>query len=618
MARSLILLFAFACSGSQARDQPAADGPAEQLALLLLASDVDGDGRISERDEATGGRLRFTSEVGGRSITAEGQAEVAHLADLLSRAAAGIEPFDPERVAATRSEIVRGLIDRSWPALIRRSDRLAGIIPVLRASRLQPADGKLYVYYPEGDEAAGERLRAEATTFADEAVVLVGLPRRLDAAWLERLDRQPGLLYLPEPYIVPGGHFVEMYGWDSYFMARGALAAGRLDFARALLGDFLYQIEQYGKIGNSNRSYHRGRSQPPFLPRLALALVDKLPAGEREALLRRTAAAGELELAEVWRSAPRITDTGLSRYHDEARGVPPEVDEKTYEVWRQDQAFFDHQRAVRESGWDMTLRFADRGHLMAPVCLNALLYGYERDMAEIYRRLGQGKDAARLEAAALERKARIDRHLWDQEKGLYFDWDIEKKQRTGYESMASLYALFVGLASEEQARRIVGNLDRFQAAGGLAVSSKASREAGGPEQLQWDWPYGWAPHQVIAVEGLRRYGFAAEADELSVRWLSLVIDIAIGNNGLIVEKYDVVARSAHVPVEYGNQGGDRGAFARYRAEPACQTAPRPRRCLERLTLGDLGQRAIGFGWTNASVALLLDSLSPAARARLPR
>jgi hypothetical protein len=27
-----------------------------------------------------------------------------------------------------------------------------------------------------------------------------------------------GLLYLPKPYVVPGGRFNEMYGWDSYFI----------------------------------------------------------------------------------------------------------------------------------------------------------------------------------------------------------------------------------------------------------------------------------------------------------------------------------------------------------------------------------------------------------------
>ena len=41
---------------------------------------------------------------------------------------------------------------------------------------------------------------------------LLVLPRNLDQL------KEQGLLYLPRPYVVPGGRFNEMYGWDSYFI----------------------------------------------------------------------------------------------------------------------------------------------------------------------------------------------------------------------------------------------------------------------------------------------------------------------------------------------------------------------------------------------------------------
>ncbi|HZA49381.1 MAG TPA: trehalase family glycosidase, partial [Myxococcaceae bacterium] len=433
--------------------------------------------------------------------------------------------------------------------------------------------------------------------------------------WYERLDRQPGLLYLPHAYVVPGGHFNEMYGWDSYFMARGAIADGRSDLARAMLENFVYQIEHYGKIGNSNRSYHRGRSQPPFLGALARSVSEAMPPGpERDAVIRRALQAGERELREIWLSPPRITPTGLSLYRDEWNGPLPETSGQHYKVWRgDDPEFRAHQRAVRESGWDMTLRFGERGHRTIPVCLNALLYGYERDLAELYRQLdGAGSpDASRLDAAAEARRKKMNELMWDEARGLFFDWDVDRSARNDYEHVASYYALFVGLASEAQARRIVERLPAFEMAGGLAVSSERSRHGAAGEQLQWDWPYGWAPHQILAVEGLRRYGFGREADRVSIAWLSMLFDIAGANNGLVKEKYDVVNRSADVPVEYGNQGGDRGPFAHYPAGCAPEQA-----CAPELTLVDLSSRAIGFGWTNASVSLLLDGLSEAARQRL--
>ena len=42
----------------------------------------------------------------------------------------------------------------------------------------------------------------------------------------------PGLLYLPNPYVVPGGRFNEMYGWDSYFILLGLEADHREALAK--------------------------------------------------------------------------------------------------------------------------------------------------------------------------------------------------------------------------------------------------------------------------------------------------------------------------------------------------------------------------------------------------
>ena len=44
-----------------------------------------------------------------------------------------------------------------------------------------------------------------------------------------------GLLYLEHKYVVPGGRFNEMYGWDSYFIVRGLLQDGRTDLAKGMV-----------------------------------------------------------------------------------------------------------------------------------------------------------------------------------------------------------------------------------------------------------------------------------------------------------------------------------------------------------------------------------------------
>ncbi len=75
----------------------------------------------------------------------------------------------------------------------------------------------------------------------------------------------PGLLYLPNPYVVPGGRFNEMYGWDSYFILLGLEADHHEALAKGIVDNFLFEVEHYGAVLNANRTYYLTRSQPPFL-----------------------------------------------------------------------------------------------------------------------------------------------------------------------------------------------------------------------------------------------------------------------------------------------------------------------------------------------------------------
>jgi neutral trehalase len=69
-----------------------------------------------------------------------------------------------------------------------------------------------------------------------------------------------GLLYLPNDYVVPGGRFNEMYGWDSYFIILGLVTDKRTDLARGM-------VENYGAILNANRTYFF-TALPASLPHL--------------------------------------------------------------------------------------------------------------------------------------------------------------------------------------------------------------------------------------------------------------------------------------------------------------------------------------------------------------
>ena len=150
----------------------------------------------------------------------------------------------------------RAYIDRAWTTLTRATDNCASLIdPKVAAAPVLyvPAD----VPMPPSLDATRQRCRVDVRR----------LPRVISA--LGQIDASTlpaqGLLYLPHPYVVPGGMFNEMYGWDSYFIVLGLLADHREALARGMVENFLYEIAHYGAVLNANRTYYFSRSQPPFL-----------------------------------------------------------------------------------------------------------------------------------------------------------------------------------------------------------------------------------------------------------------------------------------------------------------------------------------------------------------
>jgi alpha,alpha-trehalase len=576
--------------------------PRELLFHLLQKMDVGRDGKITVDDLRRARVKSLNLELApGLELRLSGAERLSGLAAVLGReirrgnADHALLPL--AALAPTRLDRMLSYVAHTWRGLVRRADHVDALCHAIDEGILRAADGRYYLYVPEGHEAAIARLRRQAKGRRD--IEIVAFPRKRGRAWQKRMEQQAGIAFLPRPYLVPGGMFTEMYGWDCYFQARGALGAGYVDIARDVAENLAYQIRHFGKIANTNRSYHLSRTQPPLFTPLARQVFEELERrGDPEALefLKRCARAAERSSEQLWGRAPRATPIGLARYHDEADGPCPEVDPRFYDQHPRTPDFFANDRAQRESGWDLTHRFGEEAHQAVPVCLNALLYRQERDLAAMYRRIDGARSAraARWDRRAKSRRALVDHYLWDPQRGQYFDWSLTRHRRSHYESLATFFPLWVGMASGAQAARVAEQTERFMEAGGLATTTADSRRAAPRERFQWDWPVGWAPLQVIAVEGLRRYGFQALADKVAYRWLHMVMRIAGERNGTIKEKYDVVEATHDVDAaEYHNQGNDLGVY-----------------------LAAEENRGMGFGWSNASVPLLLQDLEGDLRAAL--
>lgn len=478
---------------------------------------------------------------------------------------------DPRTTAAAtlpsseRLGAVRGYIRGGWQTLTRSHADLLEAIDDPKIAHDPASPRVLYISSQEDPEAVRRELSRSLSPDELDGVSV----RQLPGEPIERSDEidPHGLLYLPHPYVVPGGRFNEMYGWDSYFIQLGLLRDGKVELARNMTANFLYQIEHYGTILNANRSYYLTRSQPPFLTAMILGVFEVTKDLE---WLENTLPQIE-DHYSFWTSPPRgIDHIGLSRFHALGEGPAPEVvmgerdadgrthydrvreyyrdhrvlayDESSYYDPDADQLtaqFYVGDRSMRESGFDPSNRFGpfsvDIVHY-APVCLNSLLVKMEQDTARILTLLGRQRQAAVWTDRARARAEAVNRRMWDDDAGIYRDYRFSDDTLSDYEFATTFYPLWVGIASEQQARRIRDSLDRFEAPGGVVTSTVVSGS-------QWDAPFGWAPLQLIAVKALRRYGFHDDADRLSIKFIELVTK-EFEQHGVILEKYDVVARES--------------------------------------------------------------------------
>lgn len=376
-------------------------------------------------------------------------------------------------------------------------------------------------------------------------------PERLQSAWryidsywarLERFHpRDEGTLVgVPRPYFVPsatnatGFAFEELYYWDTYFIAQGFLGTPREKLIPGLADDLLSLMQRFGVIPNGGRTYFTSRSQPPFLTSLIMQSY-QLTGNKR--WLENAMDIAKEEYRRVWLGTAqphwRNVFEGLSRYYD---------------------VNVLNDLAEAESGWDMTTRFGRECLSYIPVDLNALLYKYERDFEAAAQELGFDEEAREWHHRALRRRAMMRKYLWNEAKGYYFDYNYVTGKQSHIWSLAGLYPMWAGMDDHATAARVMSNLDRFEAVGGLTATAKRPEPAN-DMPVQWSYPNGWAPLMLVACEAMTRYGFQADAERVARKWMSTNL-AEFERKGVFLEKYNVVHPYAEAtPGLYPSQTG---------------------------------------------------------------
>jgi alpha,alpha-trehalase len=592
----------------------------QTISRLLLQEDTDNDKRITIEDK---GLKRFVLNSGLEEVVVEGTYFLSNLLQELVLAQENNQSFiDTRKVfELPANRIARMIKDYFWKGLTRTLDE-DGLEKLLVDSKSKAQ--KSIIYVPFTDDFAFGYYKKLASKFNLKVVQLLEI---ISPRYVSSINDEGGILSLALkeedgkiaglPFAVPGARFNEMYGWDSYFENIGLLIDGKLDLAKSMVDNFSYQITHYGKILNANRSYYLTRTQPPFFSSMIREVYQDMPKKDFN-WLKITLSIAIKEYETVWmETGKRLTENGLNRYFAQGIGLPPETEaghydailkpfaeaenttiakyEKLYyerKISNPDlDAYFVHDRSVRESGHDTSYRLEGICADLNVVELNAMLYKYETDFAEIISLyFGNSFECGNKiynkeywNEKAVNRKILMNQLLWNEEESCFFDYNFKTQKQHIFLSATSFFPLWAKMATQEQAHQMIQNaLPKLIFYGGIAGCSEEALKKNTENQMQrqWDFPNGWPPHQMIIWQGLLHYGYERLAQELIYKWLFIITKNACDYNGTIPEKYDVVTGSHKVFAEYGNQGTDFEYISRE-----------------------------GFGWMNASFQLGMQLLN---------
>lgn len=500
-------------------------------------------------------------------------------------ACTALAPQRADAPATARIETPAETPDRAMPALFAAVQRaslfddqktFADARPLRDPADIE-ADFLAQRDAPDFDLATFVKANFDVPAQVATSQVKVGrtLEAHIDGLWpqLTRIDPAPlpydSRLTLPHAYVVPGGRFREMYYWDSYFTTLGLIESGQRDRARDMVANFGALTDAHGHIPNGARSYYLSRSQPPYFSHM----VELEARIEGDTVYRRylpqlrrehafwMQGASSLAPGQASRRVVRLADGGvLNRYWDDRDTPRPEAwlhDVRTAASMpdRPPTEVFRELRAGAESGWDYSSRWLGDGNTLGtirttafvPVDLNSLMHHLEATIALACRKAAQPDCVREFDERASQRAAAIEKHLWNAD-GFYADYDWQRREISAQVTAATLYPLFVGIASTQRAKLTVVTVrTQLLQPGGLLTTTLRTGQ-------QWDAPNAWAPLQWVAVEGLRRYGEDALAKDIATNFLGEVQRV-FDEKHKLVEKYDATGQAHGGGGEYPLQDG---------------------------------------------------------------
>lgn len=182
----------------------------------------------------------------------------------------------------------------------------------------------------------------------------------------------------------------------------------------------------------------------------------------------------------------------------------------------------------RASGMDNTPRGRDSGGYDKILWVDAISQQAlsARCLSELHKMYGDENFAWFWKMEFDYRKKMINHFYWDDQDGFYYDVDIKTRKPCRVKTIASLWPLMAGVASPQQARRIVAHLLNPKEFGGEFPCPSLSRDDKEYNNKTGDyWKGGiWLPTTYMTVKALELYGYKRLADEISLKTVTQMLN----------------------------------------------------------------------------------------------
>jgi hypothetical protein len=315
----------------------------------------------------------------------------------------------------------------------------------------------------------------------------------------------------PKP-LLTGYAYGQFYDWDFYFENLYLSYYGNSDFCFNNFKAFMSLEKPNGFIQRSfgPKGYGTTQQFKPFLAQIAI--LGSKQRGDNFEWLRGAYYDGLGKYINLWYAA--------------------DADSNSLPVWQSADASGMDNENRRAGGWDS---YTDEGTDLA-----CYVYRELQAMAFIAGKLGKADDQKAYLARSEALAKNVNAILWDDKAGFYIDRDKKTGKRISLMSAVGFLPLWAGIASPEQARRLVKehllNEKEFWLKYPIATYAATEPdfyEGSRSGECNWCGP-AWIPVNYMVMHGLLRYGFRDAARELASRTFKMALD----ENPVTREFYD--------------------------------------------------------------------------------